>query len=142
MPRAEERQAIQEGVWDLLKGLRGEHQLKELCRELNNDHCNIPLSSRYCRSATAQELVEARQVEEPVLLTSAGAQDDFHAIYTSLRSDDLSLGRERLLFHNCYEINPTRSLSFPINQNRWHFVNMKFHEQVSHHRRILGRITA
>ncbi len=96
MPKTEARQAIQERVWDLLKGLHGEHQLKELCRELNYDHCNAQLSSRHLRSATAQELVEARQVDEPVLLASAGAHDDFCVIYTRLRFHETSLECERL----------------------------------------------
>lgn len=140
MPRTEDREKVQGRVFDLLKGLRGEHQLKELCRELNYEHRNTSLSSRNWRSAAAQKLVEEKRLAAPVLLASAGNGGDFQIIYTRLQSPDLRLAYERQVVSQLLQDHPYALFVFSnAEQNHWHFVNVKYHEQASH-RRIFRRI--
>lgn len=141
MPKTEARLAIQDRVGDLLKSLNGEHRLKELCRNLNYNHRNTQLSSRRWNSAAATRLVEHRQIEEPILLASGGAHDDFHIIYTRFRSNDLSKGRERLIVSQLLQDHPYALFVFSnAEQDRWHFLNVKYHEQVGRHSRVFRRI--
>jgi len=141
MPKTEARQAIQERVGDLLKSLNGEHQLKELCRGLNYDHRKTELSSRRWRNAAASKLVESRQIEEPVLLASGGARDEFHIIYTRFHSNDLSKGRERLIVSQLLHDHPYALFVFSnAEQDRWHFLNVKYYREHGHHSRIFRRI--
>lgn len=129
MSKTESRRDVQETVRGLLKELDGEHRLKELCRELNYDHRNTQLSSRRWRNSTAQKLVENQHVDEPVLLASGGAHDDFHIIYTRLRTHDLSKskGYERLIVSQLLQDHPYALFVFSnAEQDRWHFLTAFF----------------
>ncbi|RIK78950.1 hypothetical protein DCC62_06600 [candidate division KSB1 bacterium] len=141
MPRTEDREKVQGRVFDLLKGLRGEHQLKELCRELNYEHRNTSLSPRNWRSAAAQKLVEEKRLAAPVLLASAGNGGDFQIIYTRLQSPDLRLAYERQVVSQLLQDHPYALFVFSnAEQDRWHFLNVKYHEQAGRHSRIFRRI--
>lgn len=141
MLRTEDREKLQGRVLDLLKGLRGEHQLKELCRELNYEHRNTPLSSRRWRSAATQRLVDEKQVAGPVLLASAGSHDEFKVIYTRLLSSDLRLGYERQVVSELLQDHPYALFIFSNDQqDRWHFLNVKYYREQGHHSRIFRRI--
>lgn len=140
MSRTEDREKVQDRVFDLLKGLRGEHQLKELCRELNYQHSNTPLSSRRWRSAP-KRLVDEKRLETPVLLGSAGKGDDFHIIYTRLRTADLRLGHERQVVSQLLQEHPYALFVFSNDQqDRWHFLNVKYYREQGRHSRIFRRI--
>lgn len=140
MAGTENRGRGQDRILDLLKGLRGEHQLRELCRELNYDYRNNSFSTRSWRSATAQKLLEQKRIAPPVLVASAGAHDDFQIIYTRLHSNELPLGYERQVVSQMLADHPYALFVFSnAEQDRWHFVNVKFREQADH-RRIFRRI--
>ncbi len=141
MPRTEAREKLQGRVFDLLKGLRGEHQLRELCQELNYEYRNTALSSRRWRSAATQRLVDEKQVAGPVLLASAGSHDEFKIIYTRLLSSDLRLGYERQVVSQLLQDHPYTLFVFSnAGQDRWHFINVKYHGQSQRHSRIFRRI--
>src|ERR1035441_6774505 len=84
MPKPERQQ----GVLDLLKGLRGIEPLKQLFwSELNYQRVNQPLSRRGWTESASAALAD-----DPVLFAGGGEDNAFHVIYCRLASNALPRG--------------------------------------------------
>jgi hypothetical protein len=125
----------QQTVLDILKDFRGPEPLKQLFwSELNYSRVNTPLSRRGW-NATAAESLGA----DPVLFATGG--DGFHIIHSRLSTDKLLMGQERPVVSQLLKDHPYALFVFSNQaQNRWHFLNVKYDDEVTK-RRVFRRIT-
>jgi hypothetical protein len=128
---------VQKNVLDILRNLRGLEPLKKLFwSELNYERVNQPLS-RHGWSETAANAL----AEDPVLFAGGGENSDFHIIYARLASDRLLLGHERPVVSRLLNDHPYVLFLFSnADQDRWHFINIKYDEEIIK-RRLFRRIT-
>ena len=133
MPKPERQQS----VLDLLKGLRGIEPLKQLFwSELNYQRVNQPLSRRGWPESASKALVD-----DPVLFAGGGEDNAFHVIYCRLASDALARGFERPVVTQLLREHPYALFVFSNQgQTDWHFLNVKYDDQVER-RRLFRRIT-
>ncbi|NUO82662.1 hypothetical protein HUU05_21530 [candidate division KSB1 bacterium] len=128
MSRTENREEL---VRKLLVGLRGEEDLRKLCRALGYKDSKSPLPYRNWHSTKALELIDKKLVDTPMVLARAGVCDDirhdFQIIYTCLLSNDLPLGHERIIVSQLLQQNYPHAVFVFSNadQTNWHFVNVK-----------------
>jgi len=129
----------QQTVLNILQNL---HQtkdkgLKELFwTELNYAQVNTPLSPRQWPETVTKRLAEA-----PTLFAAGGEGDAFHVIYMRLAGDDLSRNAERPVVGQLLRDHPYALFVFSNQaQTAWHFLNVKYDEQVAT-RRLVRRIT-
>src|SRR5882724_10333191 len=127
----------QQNVLDLLKELRGLETLKQLFwSELNYQRVNQPLSRRGWTESASEALAD-----DPVLFASGGDDEAFHVIYCRLTSDALSRGFERPVVTQLLREHPYALFVFSNKgQTDWHFLNVKYDDQVQR-RRLFRRIT-
>ena len=125
----------QQTVLDILKDFRGPEPLKQLFwSELNYNKVNSPLS-RQKWNATAAESLAA----DPVLFATGG--DGFHIIHSRLPTDKLLMGQERPVVTQLLKEHPYALFVFSNKSlNRWHFLNVKYDDEVAK-RRVFRRIT-
>ncbi len=125
----------QQTVLDILKDLRGLEPLKQLFwSELNYSRVNTPLSRRGW-NATATDSLAA----DPVLFATGG--DGFHIIHSRLPTDKLLMGQERPVVSQLLREHPYALFVFSNNSlNRWHFLNVKYDDEITK-RRVFRRIT-
>jgi methylase of polypeptide subunit release factors len=128
---------LQQSVLDLLKNLRGLEPLKKLFwSELNYERVNQPLSRRGWTDMAASALAE-----DPVLFAGGGENNEFHVIYARLAPDRFSLGQERPVASRLLRDHPYTLFVFSNSaQDRWHFLNVKYDEEITK-RRLFRRIT-
>lgn len=128
---------LQQSVLNLLKNLRGLEPLKQLFwSELNYERVNQPLSRRGWTDVAANALAE-----DPVLFAGGGENKDFHVIYARLASDRLLLGYERPVVSRLQRDHPYALFVISNStQDRWHFLNVKYDEEITK-RRLFRRIT-
>ncbi|MGA3168538.1 MAG: TaqI-like C-terminal specificity domain-containing protein [Terriglobia bacterium] len=125
----------QQTVLDILTDFRGLDPLKQLFwSELNYSRVNTPLS-RQKWNATAAESLAA----DPVLFATGG--DGFHIIHSRLPTDKLLMGQERPVVSQLLKEHPYALFVFSNNSlNRWHFLNVKYDDEITK-RRVFRRIT-
>jgi hypothetical protein len=131
MTRPERQQA----VLGILQDFRGPEPLKQLFwSELNYSRVNTPLS-RGKWNATAAESLGA----DPVLFATGG--DGFHIIHSRLPTDKLLMGQERPVVSQLLKEHPYALFVFSNKSlSRWHFLNVKYDDEVTK-RRVFRRIT-
>ena len=124
-------------VLKVLESLRGLDDLKQLFwTELNYERENTPLSDRGWPDAARDALAEA-----PLLLAGGGSGGDFHVIYNRLKSEDLPRNMERQVVNQLLKEHPYALLVFSDEcQTRWHFLNVKYDNDIKK-RRLFRRIT-
>jgi hypothetical protein len=122
-------------IQNLLHDLRGTEPLKRLLwTELNYDRANRPLSRKGWTEGAASALAE-----DPVLFATGG--DQFHVIHARLNSDKLLMGMERPVVSRLLQDHPYAMFVFSnARQDRWHFLNVKYDDDVQR-RRMFRRIT-
>lgn len=127
----------QQSVLALLRNLRGLDPLKQLFwSELNYQRISQPLSRRGWSDAASRALSE-----DPFLFAAGGQDNDFHVIYARLASDHLLLGQERPIVSRLLHDHPYSLFIFSnAAQDRWHFLNVRYAEEISK-RRLFRRIT-
>ncbi|MCL4557990.1 MAG: hypothetical protein M1491_05070 [Deltaproteobacteria bacterium] len=132
-----ERQNEVIDILEELKKQKGLEPLKQLFwSELNYNQVNEPLS-RHGLSDTANKAL----AEDPILLASGGSDNGFHIIYSRLASERLLIGQERPIVSKLLQTHPYTLFIFSNNnQERWHFLNVKYDENSSK-RRLFRRIT-
>src|SRR5258708_1155025 len=115
--------------------MRGIEPLKKLFwTELNYDRTNSPLSRKGWG-----EHVSAGLAEDPVLFATGG--NDFHVIHARLNSDKLLMGMERPVVSRLLQNHPYALFVFSnAKQDRWHFLNVKYDDDVQR-RRLFRLIT-
>ena len=125
----------QQTVLDILKDFRGPEPLKQLFwSELNYSRVNTPLSRRGWNATAAGSLAA-----DPVLFATGG--DGFHIIHSRLSTDKLPMGQERPVVSQLLKEHPYALFVFSNNSlNRWHFLNVKYDDEVTK-RRVFRRIT-
>jgi hypothetical protein len=125
----------QQTVLDILQDFRGAEPLKQLFwSELNYSRVNTPLS-RQKWNATAADSLAA----DPVLFATGG--DGFHIIHSRLPTDKLMMGQERPVVSQLLKEHPYALFVFSNNSlNRWHFLNVKYDDELTK-RRVFRRIT-
>ena len=125
----------QQTVLDILQDFRGPEPLKQLFwSELNYSRVNTPLS-RGKWNATAADSLAA----DPVLFATGG--DGFHIIHSRLPTDKLLMGQERPVVSQLLKEHPYALFVFSNKSlNRWHFLNVKYDDEVTK-RRVFRRIT-
>ncbi len=120
-------------VHDILDNLRSLDKTRELFSELNYDPAHDLLSRGGWSRAAADTLAEDPQV--------IASHDDFRIIYARLNSDRLLLGDERPVVNRLLQEHPYLLCLFSDSeQQQWHFVNIKYDEDVKR-RRLFRRIT-
>ncbi len=132
MPNTERQSA----VLDILQNLGGLNGLKRLFwEELNYERENRPLSVRRWPEPARMPLAE-----DPVLFASGGEDGAFHVVYCRLESDKLLRGHQRPIV-NCLTREHPYGLFVFSNKDRtdWHFLNVKYDEEVEK-RRLFRRI--
>lgn len=124
-----------QAVLDILKGFHGADPLKQLFwSELNYSRINTPLSRRGWSSATADVLAD-----DPTLFAAGG--DEFHIIHSRLATDRLLMGQERPVVSQLLKEHPYALFVFSNRKlNRWHFLNVKYDDEITK-RRVFRRIT-
>ncbi len=134
---------IRQDIRDLLEDFQGDEPLKDLFwSKLNYTRVNEPLSRRGWSDTTA-----AIPVDDPLLLAGGGQDDDFHVIYTRMAKDRLLLTEERQVALKLLNEHPYSLFVFSDSQqDRWHFVNVKYGEKLDKRgelkkRRLLRRIS-
>jgi REP element-mobilizing transposase RayT len=127
----------QQTVLNILQELDGLDGLKRLFwQELNYERQNKPLSPRQWPEAARQALAE-----DPVLFASGGEENAFHIVYCRLTAPDLRRGPQRPVVNQLLRDHPYALFVFSNKQqSTWHFLNVKFDEQVEK-RRLVRRIT-
>jgi len=120
-----------------VRGILGELQsldkARELFAELNYDPAHDLLSRKDWSKAAADALAEDPQV--------IACHDDFKIIYAHLNSDRLLLGDERPVVNRLLQEHPYLLCLFSNSQQQqWHFVNIKYDEDIKR-RRLFRRIT-
>jgi hypothetical protein len=128
---------VQKTVLDILRNLRGLEPLKRLFwSELNYERVNQPLSRHGWTDISRNALAE-----DPVLFAGGGESNDFHVIYARLASDRLLLGHERPVVSRLQRDHPYALFVISNStQDRWHFLNVKYDEEITK-RRLFRRIT-
>jgi hypothetical protein len=129
--------ALPQTVLETLQGFTGPEPMKRLFwSTLNYNRINDELPMTGWGSAAADPLHEP-----PLLLAGAGEGDEFRVIYTRLKSDKLLLGEERPVITRLLRDHPyALFLVSNKQQDRWHFVNVKYDDDVAR-RRVFRRIT-
>ncbi|TAF05625.1 MAG: class I SAM-dependent DNA methyltransferase [Nostocales cyanobacterium] len=124
-------------VANSLENLRNIDTLKKLFwSQLNYERVNQTLSSRQLNETVINELAE-----EPLLLASAGNNNDFHIIYSRLKSENLSRQSERKVVDELIKKHPYTLFVFSNkSQSRWHFLNVKY-DNTLQKRKLFRRIT-
>lgn len=125
----------QQSVLDLLQNLKGQDPLKKLFwTELNYDKVNSPLSRKGWGEQASSALAD-----DPVLFATGGK--DFHVILARLNADRPLIGMERPVVSRLLQDHPYALFIFSNgNQDQWHFLNVKYDDDVQK-RRIFRRIT-
>ena len=120
---------------DLLHGLKGQEPLKKLFwTELNYDKSNSPISRKGWGEQASSALMD-----DPVLFAKGGT--DFHVIHARLKSEKLLMGMERPVVSRLLQNHPYALFIFSnANQDQWHFLNVKYDDDVQK-RRLFRRIT-
>ncbi|MBN2186360.1 MAG: Eco57I restriction-modification methylase domain-containing protein [Dehalococcoidia bacterium] len=120
-------------VHDILGNLRSLDKARELFSELNYDPAHDLLSRSGWTKASADALAEDPQV--------IASHDDFKVIYARLNLECLLLGDERPVVNCLLQKHPYSLCLFSDRQQQqWHFVNIKYDEDVKR-RRLFRRIT-
>ena len=124
----------QQSVLDLLQNLKGQDPLKKLFwTELNYDRVNSPLSRKGWGEQASSALAD-----DPVLFATGG--NDFHVIHARLKTDRPLMGMERPVVSRLLQDHPYALFIFSnANQDQWHFLNVKYDDDVQK-RRIFRRI--
>jgi methylase of polypeptide subunit release factors len=124
----------QQSVLNLLQNLKGQDPLKKLFwTELNYDKVNSPLS----RKGWGEEASTAL-ADDPVLFATGGG--DFHVIHARLKSERPLMGMERPVVSRLLQDHPYALFIFSnASQDQWHFVNVKYDDDVQK-RRVFRRI--
>jgi methylase of polypeptide subunit release factors len=124
-------------VANSLENLRNIDTLKKLFwSQLNYERVNQTLSSRQLNETVINELAE-----EPLLLASAGNNNDFHIIYSRLKTENLSRQSERKVVDELIKKHPYTLFVFSNkSQSRWHFLNVKY-DNTLQKRKLFRRIT-
>ncbi len=101
------------------------------------DRENFPVSRRGW-----PETVSGVLAEDPTILASGGANNDFEVIYCRLSSERLSLEAKRRVIERLYRDGHDRALFAFSNSDRtyWHFVNVRFSGDEGR-RKLYRRIT-
>ena len=125
----------QQTVLDILKDFRGLDPLKQLFwSELNYSRVSTPLSRRGWSSAAVDALAG-----DPILFATGG--DGFHIIHSRLSTDSLLMGQERPVVSQLLKEHPYALFVFSNRAlNRWHFLNVKYDDEITK-RRVFRRIT-
>lgn len=125
----------QQSVLDLLHGLKGQEPLKRLFwTELNYDRANNALPRKGWGEQASNALAD-----DPVLL--ATGDRDFHVIHARLKSEKLLMGMERPVVSRLLQEHPYALFVFSnANEDQWHFLNVKYDDDVQK-RRVFRRIT-
>jgi hypothetical protein len=125
----------QQSVLDILRNFRGPEPLKQLFwSELNYSRVNTPLSRRGWNATAAGSLAA-----DPVLFATGG--DGFHIIHSRLSTEKLLMGQERPVVSQLLKEHPYALFVFSNNSlNRWHFLNVKYDDEITK-RRVFRRIT-
>ena len=128
----------QEIIFNILKNFQGLDPLRELFwTELNYDRQNDEISRQGWTETATNALTE-----DPILLATGGADDDFHVIYARLSSDRLLLTAERPVISRLLRDHPYTLFVFSNQaQTDWHFVNVKYDTADHERRRLFRRIT-
>jgi hypothetical protein len=106
-------------------------KLSELFRELNYEYVNSQLSTRHWKQETARLIYE-----NDVRLLAR--HKDFHIVYC--RIDPWRLATERPIVNQLLKENPYLLVVFSDkSQRNWHFVNIKYDEEIKN-RRLFRRI--
>lgn len=120
-------------VRTILGQLRSLGKARELFAELNYDPAHDPISRKGWGEAVANALAEDPQI--------IACHDDFKIIYARLDSDGLFLGDERPVVNKLLRECPYLLCLFTDRQQQqWHFVNIKYDEDIKK-RRLFRRIT-
>lgn len=127
---------LEKSIQFSLQNLKNFESLKKLFwSQLNYEREDIPLSARKLTD-TVTGVVE----DVPILLAS-GASQDFHVIYTRLKSQDLSKQDERVVVNHLLKEHPYALFIFSNNsRSHWHFLNVKYDDSPQK-RRLFRRIT-
>ncbi len=124
---------IEAKVHNILSNLEGLGKARELFAELNYDPAHDPISRKGWGEAVANTLAEDPQI--------IACHDDFKIIYARLDSDGLFLGDERPVVNRLLRECPYLLCLFSDRQQQqWHFVNIKYDEDIKK-RRLFRRIT-
>ena len=114
-------------VYNILGNLRSLDKARELFAELNYDPVHDLLSRSDWTRPAADALAEDPQV--------MACHDDFKIIYARLNSDRLLLGDERPVVNRLLQEHPYLLCLFSDRQQQqWHFVNIKYDEDVKRRR--------
>jgi len=120
-------------VHDILARLQSLDKARELFSELNYDPSRDLLSRKDWNKSATDALAEDPQV--------IACHDDFKIIYAHLNSDRLLLGDERPVVNRLLQEHPYLLCLFSNRQQQqWHFVNIKYDEDIKR-RRLFRRIT-
>ncbi len=120
-------------VYDILGKLQSLDKVRELFSELNYDPAHELLSRQNWGGAAGDALAEDPQV--------IACHDDFKVIYARLNSERLLLGDERPVVNRLLQEHPYLLCLFSDSeQQQWHFVNIKYDEEIKK-RRLFRRIT-
>lgn len=120
-------------VRNILGELRNLGKARELFAELNYDPAHDPISRQGWGESIANTLAEDPQI--------IACHDDFKIIYARLGSDGLFLGDERPIVNKLLQGCPYLLCLFSDRQQQqWHFVNIKYDEEIKK-RRLFSRIT-
>jgi len=120
-------------VYDILGKLQSLDKVRELFSELNYDPAHELLNRQNWGRAAADALAEDPQV--------IACHDDFKVIYARLNSERLLLGDERPVVNRLLQEHPYLLCLFSDSEQRqWHFVNIKYDEDIKK-RRLFRRIT-
>jgi hypothetical protein len=116
-----------DGTQARVRGILGKLQsldkVRDLFAELNYDPAHDLLSRNGWARAAADALAEDPQV--------IACYDDFKIIYARLNSDRLLLGDERPVVNRLLQEHPYLLCLFSDRQQQqWHFVNIKYDEDV------------
>ena len=120
-------------VRNILGELRSVGKARELFAELNYDPAHDQISRKGWGEAVANALAEDPQI--------IACHDDFKIVYARLDSDGLFLGDERPVVNKLLKECPYLLCLFSDRQQQqWHFVNIKYDEDIKK-RRLFRRIT-
>lgn len=120
-------------VQQMLSNLRSLDKARELFSELNYDPAHDLISRKEWGETVANTLAEDPQV--------IASHDDFKIVYARLDSDSLLLGDERPVVNRLLREYPYLLCLFSDSQQQqWHFVNIKYDEEIKK-RRLFRRIT-
>jgi hypothetical protein len=120
-------------VHDILRQLRSLDKARELFAELNYDPLHDLVSRKGWGESVANTLAEDPQI--------IACHNDFKIIYARLNSDSLSLGDERSAINKLLKEYPYLLCLFSDkHQEQWHFINVKYDEEIKK-RRLFRRIT-